>query len=290
MSLWCHRLSDPDPWPLIPDPLTGPLRYFRLWRALAKFSLQRELAFRVNFLAKIFVEILWLGILLVFYHTIFSRTDEVETWSRDQYLFFVGCYFAMGGLLEMLFLENCNGFADLVRTGDLDFHLVKPMDEQFLVSCRTIDWSCAPNILMGAGVMLFALARIGFEELDWARVVLFPIVFVCGAALAYGFLLLLTSASVWFMRNQSLYEMWWLFSTLMRYPREIFRGPWADPVGWFFYLGVPIMLVTNVPARTMVKVLEPWLVAYAVAATLLVLFLSRRFFRYALTRYRSASS
>jgi ABC-2 type transport system permease protein len=136
--------------------------------------------------------------------------------------------------------------------------------------------------------MLFALMN-----LEWAwdagKVALFLIMFACGTALAYGFLLLLTSASVWFMRNQSLYEMWWLFTTLMRYPREIFRN-WAAPAGIFFSFVVPIMLVINVPARIMVKGLEPAFVGYTFLATVVVLFLSRRFFRYALKRYRSASS
>src|SRR6202171_1984273 len=131
-------------------------RYFRLWGALARFSLGRELAFRTNFLVKIFVEMLLLGILIAFYETIFAKTSNVANWDRYQYLFFLGFYFARGGLRETLFLENCNTFADLVRTGDLDFYLLKPMDEQFLVSCRTVDWSCAPNVLMGAGVMLAA--------------------------------------------------------------------------------------------------------------------------------------
>ena len=71
--------------------------------------------------------------------------------------------------------------------------------------------------------------------------------------MAYGFLLILTSASIWLMRNQSLFEMWWLFTTLMRYPREIFQGKWASPAGLFFSFAVPIMLVTNVPASVMVK-------------------------------------
>src|SRR5438874_11778013 len=128
-------------------------RYLRLWAALARYSLVRELAFRSNFLVKIFVEVLWLGILIAFYETVFARTDRVADWKRYEYLFFLGFYFALGGLLETFFMENCNNFADLVRTGDLDFFLLKPMDEQFLVSCRSIDWSCAPNVLMGAGVM-----------------------------------------------------------------------------------------------------------------------------------------
>jgi ABC-2 type transport system permease protein len=265
-------------------------RYFRLWLALARFSLVRELAFRTNFLVKIFVEILWLGILIAFYETIFAKTNLVADWDRYQYLFFLGFYFALGGLLETLFLENCNNFADLVRTGDLDFYLLKPMDEQFLVSCRTVDWSCAPNVLMGAGVMLAAFIS-GGQDFDAGRLVLFFIMLGCGTALAYGFLLLLTSASIWFMRNQSLFEMWWLFSTLMRYPREIFRGNnWVAAAGFFFSFVIPIMLVTNVPAAIMMRAVRPEVVAYTVAATLAALWVSRRFFKFALERYRSASS
>ena len=264
------------------------LRYVKLWLSLAKFSLLGELAFRGNFLIKVVVELLWLGILLLFNFTIFQQTTMIADWNAHQYLFFIGCYFAMGGLMETLFLDNCNQFADLVRTGDLDFILLKPIDEQFLVSCRNIDWSTAANVLMGGGVMLFALINLEWSW-DTGKAALFVIMFACGTALAYGFLLLLTSASVWFMRNQSLYEMWWLFTTLMRYPREIFRN-WAAPAGVFFSFIVPIMLVINVPARIMVKGLEPAFVGYTFLATVVVLFLSRRFFRYALKRYRSASS
>jgi ABC-2 type transport system permease protein len=269
--------------------LTSIARYFRLWRALARYSLTRELAFRFNFLIKVFVELLWLTILLVFYHTVFTKTDNVAHWDREQYLFFVGCYFAMGGVLETFFLDNCNNFADLIRSGDLDFYLLKPIDEQFLVSCRTVDWSCIPNVLMGVGVMVIAVWQGGWP-IGVDTVLLFVAVFLCAVVLAYGFLLLLTSASVWFVRNQSLFEIWWLFSTLMRYPREIFNHTWAMPVGFIFSFIIPIMLVTNVPARVMLQLFEPWMIAYIVAATLIVLWVSRRFFKYALQRYRSASS
>jgi len=264
-------------------------RYLRLWLAFARNGLVRELTFRTNFLVKISVEVLWLAILLVFYETVFRQTSTVAEWNEQQFLFFVGCYFALGGLIETLFLENCNEFADLVRTGDLDFYLLKPIDEQFLVTCRHIDWSTAANVVMGGGVMCFALWQMDWH-FDAAKAALFVVLFACGTALAYGFLLLLTSASVWFMRNQSLFEMWWLFTTLMRYPREIFQN-WAAPVGWFFSFIVPIMLVINVPARLMVdKLLDPLFVAYMAVATVVTLIVSRWFFRLALRRYRSASS
>src|SRR5579871_5310398 len=114
-------------------------RYLRLLLAFARYGLARELAFRANFLAKIVVEFLWLSLLLIFYRTVFTKTSVVASWSEDEYLFFVGCYFAMEGIIETFFLENCNEFADLVRTGNLDQYLLRPIDEQFLITCRNLD-------------------------------------------------------------------------------------------------------------------------------------------------------
>ena len=264
-------------------------RYLRLYFALARFSLARELAFRGNFLIKIAVEVLWLGILLIFYRTVFAQTSVVAEWDETQYLFFVGCYFALEGLIEALFLENCNEFADLIRSGDLDFILLKPMDEQFLVSCRTVDWSTAANVVLGGAVMALALRQMGWA-FDPVQVVLFVALFGCGVVIAYSFLLMLTSTAVWLVRNQSLYEMWWLFTSLMRYPREVFSRSWAAPLGWVFTFLVPVMLVVNVPARLMVRVFEPDFAAFTVLTAGVLLVLSRRFFRHALRRYRSASS
>ncbi|MBY0528167.1 MAG: ABC-2 family transporter protein [Gemmataceae bacterium] len=264
-------------------------RYLRLMLALARFGLLREFAFRGNFLAKVFVEVLWLAILLAFYQTIFARTTVVAEWTEAQYLFFVGCYFALEGLIEALFLENCNEFADLVRSGDLDFFLLQPIDEQFLISCRKVDWSTLPNVFMGTGVMILALWQMD-QTPDLVHIALFLVLFACSLAIAYSFLLMLTSSAVWLVRNQSLFEMWWLFTSLMRYPREIFRGTWATPVGWFFTFIIPVMLVINVPARTMVKVFEPWIAVFTAVAAVLLLLVSRRVFRKALRHYRSASS
>jgi ABC-2 type transport system permease protein len=267
-------------------------RYFRLLLALARYSLAREMAFRANFLARVAVEILWLLIMLLFYRTVFARTSLVAGWSEAQYLFFVGCYFALSGLIETFFLENCNAFADLVRSGDLDFYLLQPIDEQFLITCRNIDWATAPNMIMGAGVMIMSLSDLGWV-FDAGRVLVFLLMFGCGACIAYSFLLFLTSTSVYFVRNQSLYEMWWLLTSLMRYPREIFSGTWGSPIGLVFTFLIPVMLVVYVPASAMAKVIappNPWLIGFTVLVTAGLLYGSRKFFRHALGRYRSASS
>jgi ABC-2 type transport system permease protein len=264
-------------------------RYFRLYSAFARFGLSRELAFRGNFLAKVTVEVLWLFLMLVFYKTVFRQSSQVASWNEGEYLFFVGCYITLEGFIETLFLENCLGFAELVRTGELDFYLLKPIDEQFLISCKSIDYSTAPNILIGIVLMLTSLNELGWQ-FDAVRVGLFLLNCVAGLALAYSCLLMMSATSIWLTRNSSMMEMWWLFTTLMRYPRDIFREPWALPIGFFFSFFLPIMLVVHVPATTMVKALDPWMCVYLTLAAVAMLWLSRRYLQLALSRYRSASS
>ncbi len=266
-----------------------PGRYLRFFGSVARYTMVREMSFRGNFLVKIAVEVIWLGILVAFFRTLFASTKSVAGWDESQYLFFMGCFFAINGLIECLFLDNCNEFAELVRTGDLDFLLVKPIDEQFLVTCRRIDWGTAPNVLMGGVVMATALAGMSWS-FDLARVAAFCVTFACGVAMCYCFMLTLTSFSVWMVRNQSLMEMWWLFSSLARYPKEIFLGTWLQPAGFILTFVVPIMLVVNVPASTMVRAFDPAMVAFTVVATALAFVASRAFFRRALRSYRSASS
>jgi ABC-2 type transport system permease protein len=269
--------------------MQAPMRYVRLYSALARFGLASEMSFRANFLAKILVELLWLVLLLLFYELVFANTSTLAGWDRNSYLFFVGCHYALGGLVETFFLDNCTNFAELVRSGDLDMYLLRPIDEQFLITCRRMDWSTFPNILQGGAVMIYALAAMHWT-FEPGKVAAFLALFGCGCAMSYSFLLMLCSLSVWMVRNQSLMEMWWLFTTLMRYPREIFNVSWAEPIGLFFTFVVPILLVVNVPVNTMLGAFDRRFIAGMVLASVVLLLLSRAFFRRALRSYRSASS
>src|SRR5262245_2635826 len=270
--------------------MAGVLRYLRLFREFARFGLMSEMAYRSNFLVRMAVEVLWLSLLLVFYRTVFTKTNTIEGWSEAQFFTFLGCYYALEGVIETLFLDNCNEFANLIRSGDLDFYLLKPIDEQFLVTCRRIDFATVPNILLGAGVAVYGLTQIDGWTFDPVWMALFLGLFVCGVAMAYSFLVILMATAVWLVRNQSLMELWWLFTTLMRYPRDIYVGKLASPLGWFFSFIIPVLLVVYVPAQSLLKVADTTSLAVTLAATAALLWASRRFFRRALQSYRSASS
>src|SRR5205823_10127204 len=115
----------------------------------------------------------------------------------------------------------------------------------------------APNILVGLGVITGGLMQLPDWHFDAGSLLLFAGLFICGVAMAYSFLVMLMATAVWLVRNQSLMEMWWLFTTLMRYPRELYSGRLAQPLGAFFSFVVPILLVIYVPARALLQLLDP---------------------------------
>ena len=58
-------------------------------------------------------------------------------------------------------MPNADEFSELIRTGNLDFALLKPIDTQFLISFHKVDWSSLVNLLAGAvllGISLWHLA------------------------------------------------------------------------------------------------------------------------------------
>lgn len=264
--------------------------YLRLLGVFARFSLAREMAFRGNFAMKIMLELVWLVILLLFYRTLFRGVESIAGWDKHSFLFFLGCYYALEGVVETLFLENIVEFSELVRSGNLDLHLLKPIDEQFLVSFRLVDWSTVPKLFIGAGMMGVAVSQQGHSPGALAFL-MFPILFLAGVALSYSFLLVLASTAVWMVRNHSLLELWWLFSTLMRYPRDIYNVTWAWPVRIIFNFFIPALLAVSVPAETVGRAaLNPWWMGWTVVAAALSLVVSRWVFRRSIACYRSASS
>lgn len=268
----------------------SPASYLRLFGVFARFSLAREMAFRGNFVMKVLLELVWLVILLAFYQTLYRGVDSIAGWDRFSFLFFLGCYYTLEGVVETLFLENFVEFSELVRSGNLDLHLLKPIDEQFLLSFRLVDWSTVPKLFIGSGMMVISVLQMD-HAVSAPMIMLFLVLFLAGVAMAYSFLLILSSTAIWMVRNQSLMELWWLFSTLMRYPRDIYNVPWALPIRIIFTFVLPALLVVSVPAEVIGRAtINPLWACWTAASGILSLVFSRWIFRRSIACYRSASS
>jgi ABC-2 type transport system permease protein len=276
--------------------------YLRVFGTFARNSLVRDMTFRGNFLIECVSSVSWMLMNLGFYLLIFQYTDEIGRgtgWGQYQFFVFLSTTLLINSIVQTFFMPNCEEFSELIRTGRLDFALLKPIDTQFLVSLHKVDWSSLANFFFGLLLLGFSLVRLAGDPVDplrlsWIQVVLYPFYLVCGIAILYSLMIAMSASSIWLGRNQSLYDFWFYLTNFARYPMEIYSGSVGGNVlRHAFTFVLPVLIVVNVPARFMAWPLErvDWLlVGFAVLATAACLFVSRTVFQRALLRYRSASS
>jgi ABC-2 type transport system permease protein len=276
-------------------------RYLAVFLMFARNSLIREMTFRTNFIIELISSFSWSLMNLAFYALVFNLMDregrnDIAGWSQFEFFVFIATTIFVNSLVEALFMDNAEELSELTRTGGLDFALLKPIDTQFLVSLRKINWSGVTKLVLVAGLLAYSLPRIEGLELTAIQVGLYILYVVLGVLILYSVMIALAATSIWLGRNQSLYDFWFYITNFSRYPMEIYDGRFGTPLRNIFTFMIPILVVINVPATIMAKPLTAQtpervaLAAFALVATVACLLGSRWIFQRALLSYRSASS
>jgi ABC-2 type transport system permease protein len=262
-------------------------RYLAIFRLTARNSLIREMNFKLNFLLWMVVELLWFVGQLAFIEVLYGQVDDIAGWSKWQVVTLVGVHQIISQLFQAFFYLNLANLPELVRTGHLDHLLKLPMDAQFAVSTRQVSFDCVVNSLVGVGIVTFALVKLGTMP-SIAQFALFALAVPFGVAVHYAVMLGLSCISFWFIRAQSFIYGYFNLFHIGRYPETVFRGVFRFIFTWL----VPIILVSNVPAKILTRPLESPFASLAMlaAATVIVLAATRLLWRLGLRHYGSASS
>ncbi len=278
--------------------------YVRVFLTFMRNSLVRDLSFRSNFWIESIASMSWILMNLGFYLLIFQYTSEIGPgtgWGKYEFFVFLSTTMFVNSAVQAFFMPNAEEFSEMIRTGSLDFALLKPIDTQFLVSLRRVSWTALANFLLGIVLFVYSLWKLVTRveaplQLQPSMLILYPFYLLCGVAILYSLMISLAATSVWMGRNQSLYDFWFYITNFSRYPMEIYGGAYGEPLRWFFTFIVPVLIVVNVPARIMIRPLMPsddqtwFLCGFALLATLFCLAGSRWLFIKSLGSYRSASS
>lgn len=270
--------------------------YLRVLLTFLRNSLVREMTFRANFVIQVITRAFWFFAQITLFEIIYGNVTAINGWTREEYFAFMATGMLINAIVETFFMPNCANFSELIRTGNLDFALLKPIDTQFLISFEKVNLAMLNQVLLALTLLGYALYRIG-EPVSLVQVTLYGLYVCVAVAFFYSLMITLASTSVWLGRNQGLYDFWFYITVFARYPRSIYNGTdesrieGADVLQFAFTWVVPILLVVTVPARALVKTVEqPEFFVVAALAAVVGLLLSRLAFKLSLRSYRSASS
>ena len=282
----------PDELPQ-PAVASGRPPYGRVFAMLVRNSLVREMTFRGNFLITMATRLFWFASQIVLFTVIYGHVESIRDWSRYEYYAFMATFMLIFALIEAFFLPNAIAFGERIRTGDLDFVLVKPIDPQFLVSLERVDFAVLTNAFFALVLLGVSLAKLDVVP-TVGQVAIYASLVAIAVLFFYSLMIVCASLSIFLGRNTGLQDFWFYVTIFGRYPQSFFRQSGlgeAIVFGLSYFL--PILLVVTVPARTLLgKTLEPSSAVLLLTPTLTLLFawLSRRLFLWSLSRYSSASS
>lgn len=278
----------PAPNTLAPaTPAPGLLRrYLGVYGALWRNSVIREMGFQANFLLWLFVELLWFALQLGFNRVIYLHTESIGTWSQWEVVMLIGTSHFVQQLFQAFFLVNCSQVSELVHTGRMDFMMLLPVNTRFLVSCRHMDLGGFISAGSGLAVVLYAARQLHLSP-TLGQVAGYLV--LCGVAIVvhYSLMFLMGTISFWTVRAQGLVMAYYNLFSIARIPDAAFRGTGRVA----FTLGIPMLLVANVPTKVLGGTLSsPSEIVLLVAMSLICLGSSVLLWGRALRRYASASS
>ncbi|MBD1845515.1 ABC-2 family transporter protein [Cyanobacteria bacterium FACHB-63] len=258
-------------------------RYFRVLRLFWQTAIAAELEYRINFVIAAFTSFGGLIGSLFGLFLFYQGGYTFAGWRWEEALIVVGIFTLLEGFSGTFLAPNLNRIVRHVQEGTLDFVLLKPISSQFWLSGHTISPWGLPDILFGAIVIFYAGGKLGIQPNAYL-ISLIPLVF--GLAILYSLWFMLGATSIWFVKIYNVTEVLRGLIEAGRYPMA------AYPIVYqfFFTFIVPVAFLTTIPAEAMLGRTEfSWIIGAGILAIVL-LFVSRFFWRFALRFYTSASS
>lgn len=259
------------------------MRYLRLWLEFLKMSLMADAEFRLNIIVRFIGEFFWYVAQLSVFEVIYLHTNTLYGWDVNAMRLFMATLFLVDCLYMIFFQENLDRAFQLVRKGDLDLYLTKPVHSQFMITFRKIGTPYIFNFLIISGYIIWAIQQL---TTTWPQIVAYVLLVVCGFILLYSIRFMFVMITIVLQDAGNIQFIWYQFYRLAMRPDFLY--PFS--LRMIIFTVLPVAFFSSVPSRILIDGLD-W--RYLVTAPTLAFgafFLSTVLWKRALRFYSSASS
>lgn len=260
-------------------------RYLKLFKALFRFGLQSELEFRANWIFWSLENLLWLLLSVVSVELIFGQVSSIAGFSKNEMLLILFVASLFSDLFWTFIFPSLGNFSNLIRLGNLDSYLVKPVNLRFLLSFRVMEFDHYVRIILEF-FLIYKYTLLVSGQFNLLNLLVFIFLFVCGIIIFYSLFFALTVTNIWFVNLHNLVDFFNTVKSLGEQPVYIFK---KELLTLFSYL-IPVGFIATFPTEALLGRFS--LVKFFIAPLLafIIYFLSAKFFTLALRHYTSASS
>lgn len=260
------------------------MRYVRVYHSLWKMSMETLLAYRANFINSSVSSSAWAVFSLISIFLLTSKTTTIYGWTREEIILLTCGYQIMIGFFHTLFSRNFERMSEIIEYGQLDGYLLKPIDSQFYLSMRWVDYTSMIRIVLGIGFLYYFIQSISLG-ISPISLLFFFFLLMIGMVLLYSIWFVAATLLVWFPRLSNIIELMFNISGMTRYPGELYKNASA----YLFFFLLPIILIVTTPIKFLFQKTSFIDISELTIFALIFFILSRYFWKFALRFYTSAS-
>ncbi len=260
------------------------MRYIRVYRSLWRMSMETLLAYRANFINSTVSSLAWGIFSLISIFLLTSKTSTIYGWSREEIILLTCAYQIMIGVFHTLFSRNFERISEIIEYAQLDGYLLKPIDSQFYLSMRWVNFTSIVRIVLGVGFLYFITRSISLG-ISMISLLFFFFLLLIGLALLYSIWFIAATLLIWFPRLSNIIDLMFNVSGMTRYPGELYKNASA----YLFFVLLPIILIVTTPVKFLFQKTSFIDISELAIFALLFFVLSRYFWKFALRFYTSAS-
>jgi ABC-2 type transport system permease protein len=264
-------------------------RYAGLFGIQLRMSTLAAMQYRVDFLVRGLIAMLWSAITLIPLLVVYGVRKEVAGWSLNEALVVVAWFTLLRAVLEGAVSPSLTAVVEHVRKGTLDFVLLKPADAQFLVSTAKFEPWRIVDMFGALIIFVYAFVKLG----RWPSIaqVATGLLFLALAVLIlYSIWILVVSAAFWVIKVDNLSYLFGSLFDVGRWPIDVLRGVWRGTLTMVFTFVFPVALMTTYPALALLGRLDGKTALLALAGGGVFAVVARWVWQRALAMYTSASS
>jgi len=257
--------------------------YLKVYEKFVSTSISVGVSFRTSFTLLLLMDLFFYFSTLLSVNFIYDHIQMIGPWDKNHLLFFISFMLGIDHLHMTLVSESFWELSHSIRTGDLDFALIKPANSVFSVFFRYFRPSTIINIFVVWTFIIYYGIQVKLEPLSW---VLLPFLMFLGFFLFVVIEFNIAASMFWLKEGLGINFLRMQLQQLARWPNFIY----ASIARKFLTVCLPILLVGSGPIHFLYDYGKWPLILSMVAASIVFLFILKFVWRSALRHYNSASS
>lgn len=257
-------------------------KYLKIWWIMSRNSFLMVLSQKLTFFIFLLGKVVRFGFYFIFIFFLLKGTNSLAGYSLNQTIFFFLTFNLVDVISQFAFREVYR-FRPLIVSGSFDLVLSKPVNSLFrslLGGADVIDIFTLPPLIY------LTIYYGGLLNPNIVQVGIYLLLLINGLLIATAFHIAVLCLAIITLEIDHAVMIYRDLVSLGRFPIDIYKEPLK---GALTYL-IPVAIMVTIPAKYLMGIATPIGVLVSLLVGVVSVFISIRFWDFALRRYTSASS